>query len=42
MLDAAARRVAVEGDDELQLSRKEFDLLAELARDAGRSSPART
>jgi two-component system, OmpR family, response regulator RegX3 len=34
-VDLAARRVAL-GDDEVDLSRKEFDLLAELARHAGR------
>ena len=34
-VDLAARRVAVDGD-EVELSRKEFDLLAELARHAGR------
>ena len=34
-VDLAARRVAVDGD-EVDLSRKEFDLLAELARHAGR------
>jgi DNA-binding response OmpR family regulator len=34
-VDVAARRVRLDGD-ELQLSRKEFDLLAELIRHAGR------
>jgi DNA-binding response OmpR family regulator len=34
-IDNAARR-AWQGDDELELTRKEFDLLARLARDAGR------
>ena len=34
-LDIAARRARL-GDEELQLSRKEFDLLAELMRNAGR------
>src|SRR5690348_13384771 len=34
-IDSAARR-AWRGDDELELTRKEFDLLARLARDAGR------
>jgi DNA-binding response OmpR family regulator len=34
-IDAGARR-AWRGDDELELTRKEFDLLARLARDAGR------
>src|SRR5581483_5091899 len=34
-LDLDARRVWL-GDDELELTRKEFDLLARLARDAGR------
>ena len=34
-VDLAARRVTVAGD-EVELSRKEFDLLAELARNAGR------
>ena len=34
-VDIGARRVRL-GDDELQLSRKEFDLLAELIRNAGR------
>jgi two-component system, OmpR family, response regulator RegX3 len=34
-VDLAARRATL-GDDELQLSRKEFDLLAELVRHAGR------
>ena len=34
-IDLGARRARL-GDDELELSRKEFDLLARLARDAGR------
>jgi DNA-binding response OmpR family regulator len=34
-IDLAARRVTLDGDD-VELSRKEFDLLAELARHAGR------
>jgi DNA-binding response OmpR family regulator len=34
-VDLAARRATLEGD-ELQLSRKEFDLLAELVRNAGK------
>ena len=34
-IDAAARR-AWQGSDELELTRKEFDLLERLARDAGR------
>jgi DNA-binding response OmpR family regulator len=34
-IDLAARKVAMDGDD-VELSRKEFDLLAELARHAGR------
>ena len=40
-VDFAARRATLDGS-ELQLSRKEFDLLAELVRNAGQSSRART